>query len=171
MTERFQTIVFLVRHGQTNNTYQVERSLDGERILSEEGKVQARRMGEYLQLFSPSSIHSSPFKRTIETAQIIQKAANIPGEIVLSKDLSEVFTKFEYENRPKTEAHFLQRLTVQHPGEQLVVVSHQLPIEESLIRLGFDHSEIDPPCQMGEGYRLVFAGDVPVECLKICPSL
>lgn len=62
--------VFLIRHGQ-------KLPEAGDPGLSETGLIQARETGEFLKTFSIQKIISSPFKRTVETAQQIAQVLNM----------------------------------------------------------------------------------------------
>jgi len=170
MKELLQTVVFVFRHGKTDHRYSLNGAKDDTRVLSEQGRGEAEKIGRYLRDFAPAAIFSSPRKRCIETAQLIQKSGEIVGQITISEELSEVYSWQEHHHRPAQMAAYLQKIVADSPGQQLVIVSHQWPLEKFLSLLGFHHNEIDAPCLMGQGYRLVFAGDVPVECQKINPA-
>lgn len=62
--------IYLVRHGQ-------KISQPGDPGLTEKGIKQARETGLYLRQFPITKIISSPFKRTVETAQQIADALNM----------------------------------------------------------------------------------------------
>lgn len=68
-----QTLVYLVRHGQT--TYNIERRFQGQLDvpLSEEGEKQARAVADWLALqpVSFSALYSSDLLRALETARTI----------------------------------------------------------------------------------------------------
>jgi broad specificity phosphatase PhoE len=57
--------------------------------LSEEGRAQARAVGKALAGVRFDGIYSSPLSRAFETAEIIVREANFPGEVVPIEDLSE----------------------------------------------------------------------------------
>ena len=81
-------IVF-IRHGQsTANASGVwQGQLDYP--LSEEGRLQARHAGLALSGEPLEALYSSPLSRAFETARIIARAANFPGEITPIKGLTE----------------------------------------------------------------------------------
>lgn len=172
MREKLQTVIFLMRHGQTDKVFNGDPAIDGERVLTEDGRTQEKRVGEYLKSFAPAAIYSSPMKRAIESAEIIQKVAEIPGEIVIQPVLAEMYHGQEqgYTERQTAIKEFFGNLVTKHAGEHIVLTSHQDPIEVIVAHLGFTEAELDRPCQMSQGYRLVFAGDTPVECQKIDPA-
>jgi alpha-ribazole phosphatase len=66
--------LFLIRHGQTlwnqEGRYQGDRDID----LTEEGMRQARLTADYLSDVDFSAIYSSPLKRAVDTANIINEA-------------------------------------------------------------------------------------------------
>lgn len=61
--------IYLVRHGQ-------KMPHAGDPSLTQLGKQQALETGRYLQQFKIDLILASPYKRTVETAQIISKELN-----------------------------------------------------------------------------------------------
>lgn len=74
------TTVHLIRHGH-------KQSHAGDPGLTEIGIQQARQTGEYLRQFPISQIVTSPFKRTVETAQQIGEQLTLP--FTTSKSLIE----------------------------------------------------------------------------------
>lgn len=167
-----QTVVFLFRHGQTDRDFSDQPKTDGERVLTAEGRGQARKVGEYLKSFAPAAIYSSPLKRAVETAEIIKEAAEIPGQIITEPVLAEMYHGQEagYTERQAAVKSFFKDLIAKHAGQHITIASHEDPIESFVAHMGFNPAELDLPCQMSQGYRLVFAGDVPVECQKINPA-
>ncbi len=65
--------IFLVRHGKTvwnaEGRYQGKMDIP----LNDEGKEQAKKVGEALKKFKISAVYSSPLKRTMDTAKEIAK--------------------------------------------------------------------------------------------------
>ncbi|HUD20655.1 MAG TPA: histidine phosphatase family protein [Candidatus Saccharimonadales bacterium] len=162
-----QTIVFLVRHAQTSPAPNNDPSLYDRRILNEEGRAQAKKIGEYLADFGIAKIYTSPTKRTQETADMIYHISGCSSEPVVEKKLNEIYNNAEFENIDKTGVSFIENIVRHNNGKQIVLVSHMLVIAELLKKLGADESEMQLPCQQGEMYRLVFAEDKFVECQKI----
>ena len=77
---------YFVRHGETILNAQHERQ--GEQgALSEKGRAQALRAGQYLAHFPITRIIASPYERTRETAAIINEQLHVP--IVYSRLLAE----------------------------------------------------------------------------------
>ena len=161
----------MIRHGQTDQLFNSNADIDKERQLTEEGKLASQKVGEYLRAFGISAIYSSPLSRTLQTAEIIKASAEIPGDIILDDNLLEMYHgKGEYSEREANVRSFFKELINRHAGKQLVLVSHMDPMEAYVEGMGFSAEDLDSPCLMSQGYRLVFAGDKPVECLKIDPS-
>lgn len=169
--QKLQTVIFLIRHGQTDQPFSAVPGVDAERQLTEEGSRHIEKVGEYLKSFAPIVIYSSPLKRTVQTAVIIQRQAAIPGEIIKDPSLIEMYHgQGDYAERATIVGSFFKALIAKHAGEQIVLVSHQDPIESIVDHMGFTAAEIDRPCLPSQGYRVVFAGDIPVECQKINPA-
>ncbi len=70
-TKRF----YFIRHGQTilNKEHIKQNNKGG---LTEAGKEQAERIGEYLKQYNIQKMYVSPYERTTETAEIINKSLN-----------------------------------------------------------------------------------------------
>ncbi len=168
MSDKKQTVIFLVRHGQTDQVYSQNQHVDGERILTEKGEKQITKVGEYLKSFAPSVIYSSPIKRTMQCSQMIKKIAEVSGNVVETKELLEVYDNERYLSLEEKLPRFLESVATKHPGEQIVCVSHQDVIEGALRGLSFESVEL--PCQVAEIFRIVYANNVPVECVKLKPA-
>ncbi len=169
--EKLQTIIFLFRHGLTDRRPSDEVNVDKGRMLSKEGRAQAKVVGEYLREFSPSAIFSSPYDRTKDTAEIIRESAAINAQVKTESALAEIYRHFHLNEREWEIERFINSLVEKFDGRAVVVVTHQVPIEEYLPRIGFTAAEIEAPCQMGQGYRITFADAKPVECQKLNPAL
>ena len=144
--------------------------VDGERKLNEKGKDEEKAVGQYLKAFAPSAIYASPRERTLESAGILQKEAEIPGKINVLNELFEVYSDSDYQMRGKRVPHILESLVKQHAGEHIVVVTHGDVLDVTLRRLGATDEEIQFPCYPGQIYRIVFAGEKFVEALKLDPA-
>lgn len=167
--DNFQTVIFLIRHGQTDRAYSPDQDTDGERLLTEEGIVQLKKVGEYLKSFAPVKIFASPTKRTLQSAQIIaQQVGDI--EIEKSDRLFEVYSNERYDEAFKDGSKFLKQLAMQYSGQHVICVSHQDIIEQFVRGLGASADEAQFPCKMSQGYRVVFANDKFVEITKINPA-
>ena len=85
----------LIRHGNSPND---DKLSDFERILSEKGKIEAQKTGEYLlnNILKPDIIISSPAKRASETAQIIAEKINYPLEKIKYIDELYLCTSSDY---------------------------------------------------------------------------
>jgi broad specificity phosphatase PhoE len=168
MTEDLQTVVFLVRHGETDFAYVSDAEIDGKRVLTDRGRQQCRSNGEYLRGFGPVAIYASPLIRTVQSAGEIKDAAMIPGKVVTDADLYEIYDNTSWESIKTRLPRFFEKLINQHPGQHIVGVSHQDVIEGALRALGATAEEMAFPCRMGEMYRLVFAGKTFVQATKLC---
>lgn len=71
MTDRTITRLYLVRHGATQLTSEDRFSGSTGVELSDEGRMQARRLGERLRPEEISAVYCSPLSRTVETAHLI----------------------------------------------------------------------------------------------------
>jgi len=80
--------ILLVRHGQTD--WNVERRIMGPKPigLNKAGRAQARALHKGLKDVPIDQICTSPLKRALQTAQIIDKGRDIP--IVLEDNLQEI---------------------------------------------------------------------------------
>jgi broad specificity phosphatase PhoE len=74
-------LLYIVRHGIT--TWNIERRFQGQKDieLDKKGILQAEKTAKYLKDKKIDIIISSPLKRTLETAKIINKYHNVPIEI------------------------------------------------------------------------------------------
>jgi probable phosphoglycerate mutase len=66
-----QTRIFLIRHGATTLSAEDRFAGATDVPLSEEGRQQARRLGERLAGFPVAAVYASPLGRTMETASIL----------------------------------------------------------------------------------------------------
>lgn len=80
--------VYLVRHGNIpSNNNKIYAGCSDE-VLSEDGITQAEGLGKWMQDLDISTIYTSPIRRAIQTAQILNKY--IKGELVVEPDLKEM---------------------------------------------------------------------------------
>lgn len=171
MPEKLQTIVFLVRHGETDSGYSQQAGIDSQRQLTDVGREQSVAVGRYLAAFQPVAVYSSPLDRCQETAKIIQSEISPPPPIILNKALFEVYSavpKIRHEVGERGETIFTTILAA-HKGEQVVAVTHQYII--GYIVADFLKIEYrDLPCEFADVYRLVFAGNILVEAMRLQPA-
>jgi broad specificity phosphatase PhoE len=71
------TRLYLVRHGATNLTAEDRFSGAEGADLSDEGRVQAERLGERLSLEQVGAIYTSPLSRTMDTARAIASPCKV----------------------------------------------------------------------------------------------
>lgn len=78
--------IYLIRHGQKTSIF----SSKGERGISlkELGKKQAQKAGEFLKNSRISKIVTSPFRRTTETTQYMNKELSLP--VIEDADIVEI---------------------------------------------------------------------------------
>lgn len=76
--ENGKTVLYLVRHAKSiaNEKRLYSSRAETDEGLSEFGKEQAREVAEFFKSKEISKIYSSPFRRTIQTAEMIAKATN-----------------------------------------------------------------------------------------------
>jgi broad specificity phosphatase PhoE len=170
MEKEVQTAIFLFRHGQTNRIYVPIRAVDEHRVLSDKGKRQIKKVGVYLADFFPKEIYSSPMKRCRQTSEIIRSQIDGEVRIQFRQELADVYGFNSYRTTGRKNSSLIHEIVKTHPGEQVVVVSHQIPIEHTLKKMGATDKEAQYPCSMGEGYRLVFAGTTLVGVTKLNPA-
>ena len=83
------TVLYLIRHG--HNEFVKQGKLAGRLKgvhLSEQGRVQAEALAQYLSKVKFSAIYSSPLDRTMETAKPLAEAHSIP--IIKRRGLLEI---------------------------------------------------------------------------------
>ncbi len=141
--------ILLVRHGQTDWNYlkKVQGKADIE--LNQKGIDQAEQTGKLLKNEHIDLIISSPLKRAVQTAEIINKTHNVPiiyDEAVLERDFGEYqgvdIDKFDFkgfwsyrQNNKYQKAEnirdffervytFLDKLKVKYPDKTILIVAH-----------------------------------------------
>jgi broad specificity phosphatase PhoE len=87
MPERQELL--LIRHGESTANASGVWQGQMEFPLSEEGRLQARRVGRALAGERFDGLYSSPLRRALETTEIIVRETSFPGEIVTIEDLRE----------------------------------------------------------------------------------
>lgn len=117
------TLIYLVRHAQCIGN--VEKRLTGyhDYELTEEGKIQAQNLAEYLRDVKFDCIFSSPFKRTVNTVRPIAEMQGL--EIEIYRDLSEMnfgsydgYTWEEVDKLDKTILHNSQKKIMGIPKQE-----------------------------------------------------
>jgi len=141
-----KTIIYLVRHGETD--WNAARRVQGHSDidLNERGFLQARRLGEHLRGKPIHAVYSSDLSRARSTAA--QIARHFFCEVVTDRSLRErCYGEWEGLTYEEVQARFAGRdesscgiesfakmqeravrtmteLALRHPGESIVVVSH-----------------------------------------------
>src|SRR3989344_5444208 len=171
MPEKLQTILFLVRHGQTDHFYSQNAQTDKQRELTELGRKQSQLIGRFLDQFSPTAIYTSPLDRCMDTAEIIQENISSKPPVKSSRALVEVYSeipKVRQEVGERGETIFSTVLR-EHKGEQVVAVTHQYIIGYIVADfLGVAYQSV--LCDFADIYRLVFADDILVEATQLQPA-
>jgi broad specificity phosphatase PhoE len=86
--------IYFVRHGESEANIGIFRSADDHStLLTENGRQQARKTGEYLKDRSIELIVSSPFVRTVDTANIIASSISYSSKNIVTNPL---FTEREF---------------------------------------------------------------------------
>jgi len=167
MADHTQTVIFMVRHGETDRYYSDTPTVDAERQLTENGREQMEKVGEYLQNFAPTRIYSSPLDRCRDSAEIISKITNAPLE--LTNQLLEI-----YSTEPRREAgergeSIFGTVLKDHAGKQVVAVTHQYIIGYVVADfLNISYHRVQ--CDFADIWRLVFANDKLVEATRLQPA-
>jgi|GEM_PF-1001047 len=166
--ERTQTVVWLARHGETNYQYQPEIKNDQARELTEQGKKQARAIGQYLSNFTIAQIYSSPLWRCRQTARIIADCLDSVPSIEQGPKLAELYEEDMRARQGRAGEKLLEEAVQLHKGSQIVAVTHQFLIcyivEDFYFGNPFGHR---PEC--GELYRLLFADSRLVDIALLHP--
>jgi probable phosphoglycerate mutase len=138
------TLIYLVRHGETD--WNRERRIQGSTDipLNDTGREQATTTGRLLATRAWDGVYASPLSRAYETGAIIARELGLPEPGVvpdlvernygLAEGLTgdEIDERFPHdvpgrETRDEVAARALPALVTlaeQHPGESIVVVSH-----------------------------------------------
>lgn len=89
-------MIYLVRHGESKANIQKRFSGVTDVELSNKGELQAKIIGQSLCAQNISHIFTSPLKRAVATAKIIQNEISFSQDIIIEKSLIEVnFGLFE----------------------------------------------------------------------------
>lgn len=137
------TTIYLVRHGQTEENVRriFQGHLPGQ--LTEEGRAQARDLGERLRNVDFDAILSSDLQRVVDTVEIAMKGRlvewlktplirEIDWGSITGKSISEVDTSAfppDVETRGQLyhrAARFVEEVRQQYAGKTLLVVAHGL---------------------------------------------
>lgn len=122
-------ILYLARHGETDfneeGRYQGQRESD----LTPRGRIQAERLADALEAFTPQRIISSPLSRCLETARPLATRLKLPIEV--SHDLIEIAhgmwegrlrEEIERDDAPTMRAWRSQPDTVQFDGGETLAM-------------------------------------------------
>ena len=138
------TMIYLVRHGETdwNRARRIQGSTDIP--LNETGRAQAAATGRLLARRSWDAVYASPLTRAYETASIIADEIGMPAPIAVPEIVERNYGAAEGLTGPEIELRYpgtvpgresrdevaarvlpaILALAEAHPGESIVVVSH-----------------------------------------------
>lgn len=139
-----ETVICIVRHGETD--WNAQGRLQGREDieLNDEGRKQAGKIAEYLSRTHWDAVVSSPLKRAFETAQIIASRLSI-GDIGIEDQITErdygeasglwpedrrnrfpggIPGQEDFEMLRKRAMAGLERIVNHHFGKRIVVISH-----------------------------------------------
>lgn len=168
--EKTQTIIWLLRHGETDFLYSEDPLKDARRVLSDNGKIQVEKVGRYLANYNITDIYSSPLERCQQSAEIIAKIVGLEGEAQTAPELAEEYPDLDPDLLAKKGKEFLQSLAVRHAGGQLVAVTHQFLISR-LVRDFFAGSNpYHTPPKPADLFRFVYADARLVEVTRLQPA-
>lgn len=137
------TRIFLIRHGATVLTAEDRFAGATDVELSEEGREQARQLGERLRTEKVAAVYSSPLDRTVETASLIAKPHDLQvqrrdGLREMSHGRWEQMTRREVERRFPEEAAAWEEdpyTFAPEGGESgLAVTARALPVLLEIVR-------------------------------------
>ena len=145
------TRIFLIRHGATVLTAEDRFAGATDVELSDEGREQARRLGERLRTEKVVAVYASPLGRTMETAGIIARPHGL--EVVRCDGLREIsHGHWEQMTRREVEAKFPEEAAAweEDPytfaplgGESgLAVTARALPVLVEIVRTHRDQNVI-----------------------------
>ena len=148
--------LFLVRHASPDwNRTDLRYDIPPGPPLSEQGRAEAKALGQFLAQQGVQRIFASPMDRAHDTAAVASAASQAPVIV------AEAITEWE---RGETESAVLARMLRQwaeaatlnaQDGGPLALITHGGPIRLLLAHLGVDSAEID-------FYRRQFDRDNPV---------
>lgn len=140
-------VIFMVRHG--------ERLMDGTKNpdLTAEGQARAERLGRLMAETQLDSVYATPFRRTQQTAEPVQRRAKSP----------EIITYL-----PEGQVDMLDALVEKAGGKHLFVVGHQntVPMALNYLRGDFEFRNI-PDFEFGRFYIAVSNGIGSTEVIEL----
>ena len=151
------TTIHYIRHGQVDNPNNVAYGRMAGFHLSNTGRKEAKKVGEFLKRKSISIIYTSPLERAFETAHIISEPFEKKLKIIHKYELIEIdarkwqslpidelfqnkfFESFitdpespevpeNLENLASRMEKFALSLCNQHKGQELICISHEISI-------------------------------------------
>ena len=145
------TRVFLIRHGATTLTAEDRFAGATDVELSDEGREQARRLGERLRTEKIAAVYASPLSRTVETSRLIAEphgleVAKRDGLREISHGRWEQMTRREVEEKFPEEAAAWEEdpYTFAPAGGEsgLAVTARALPVLVEIVRAHRDEGVV-----------------------------
>ena len=139
------TIIYLIRHGETD--WNVLGKLQGQEDieLNSSGRNQANELAHYFETETWDVVVSSPLKRAYETARIITDKISVPSILIVDKLVERSYGAAEgllpeerliqfpngivpgqedFELLRKRSMNALDKIATDFPGKKILVVSH-----------------------------------------------
>ena len=162
MKKEERTIIYFIRHGTIKNKNPQVIPGDYDFTMSSKGKSEIKKVANWLSKKDISAIYSSPIKRALESAEIIQKkflSLRINKSFEIREWIRPWRGKFYknvikarewqiYLNHPtkltgyqdlkglsNRMLNFLKKLLKKHSSKEIVCVTHQDPIRALRLRL------------------------------------
>lgn len=168
------TTIFLIRHGTTGIT---AREQEAEDPLSEEGRQEVTALAARLKEVPIAAFYSSPYRRAIESAEILAAGKNVTVDSYLRElplwggisDLVEDRRRLELTDilveAQEGVRSVLERVVEEHPEETVALVCHGNIIRatlaltlrlslESVVRLETDNASLTILEKLADGYHL-----------------
>jgi broad specificity phosphatase PhoE len=139
-----QKTVILVRHAE-----KADSSKDA--VLSEAGHARARNLAAWLARAGVAAIYASEYRRTIQTAEPLAAALNIPVESFPAAD----------------PAGLAEQLRTRHPDDVVLVVGHSNTLPDLLRCLGHPAAETIADDDFGSLFVLVPRPGLPPAVVRI----
>lgn len=135
--------IFILRHGKAENAIVGEP--DSARNLSEKGVLQVKKIASWMEhhQYLPQLILSSPYNRTVQTAEIVKQTLSVPAPIQLENALI-------YGENPMIMYDLINMLDVES-----VLLSSHMPLVAELTHL-FAPSAINEGFHTAEMIKISF---------------
>lgn len=180
-----ETIICLIRHGQTN--WNKQKMIQG-RInnpLNEEGIKQVKEVGLILKEKDPTwdIIIASPLDRAIHSAKLIAEEINYQNEIVINNDVIErefgkaegefiteaIYDKIKYDDVEGLEKSYeiqdraynaLIKIAKEYPGKKILIATHSHFIKGFFTKISNEFTFTSPLYNASRNYVYIKDGKV-----------